>query len=121
MDRRLGACRHGPAGHRPAAGRCTGVMLARVREITGGRVAPPFLVGAPAPLRVDGVGTVTDRSAAAVLTRRRALTAFAAFAGGSGLLGACTPAAPQRGAATSPATAAEPATRGRPQAGPAPL
>src|SRR6185437_1417042 len=120
MDRRLGACRCGRAVIRL---RQAGARASCWRECgTSPKVAlhRRSLVGAPAPLKLMG-GTMTDRSAAADLTRRRALTAFAAFAGGSGLLGACTSAAPRRGAATSPATAAEPATRGRPQAGPAPL
>jgi YVTN family beta-propeller protein len=49
----------------------------------------------------------TYRSASAALTRRRALTALAALAGGSGL-NACTPAAPKRVtlARTTPATSA---------------
>src|SRR5690349_20932673 len=90
---RSSACGRPVHGHHAGASagdhqrsRCTAVLRRRAR-------AP----------RVEGVGTVTDRSAAAVLTRRRALTAFAAFVGGSGLLDACTPTAPRPGAATSPA------------------
>src|ERR1700741_3966042 len=77
---------------------------------------------------------MTDRSAAAVFTRRRALTAVAAFAGGAGGVSAgsrggwgCVGGGvggPRGGGAPLPpaeaATAAKPATRGRPQAGSAP-
>jgi len=69
------------------------------------------------------VGTATDRSAAAVLTRRRALAALAALAGGSGLVDACTPPVSRRAARSAPATrvtAAEQATPGPPTS-PAPL
>src|SRR5215468_6576666 len=77
------------------------------------------------PARVDGVGTETDsaaRSAASVLTRRRAITALAAFAGGSGLLGGCTSAAPRRESAPAAATTVlDSPTPDRSPAQPAPL
>lgn len=67
----------------------------------------------------------TDRPAAAALTRRRALTALAAAAGGSGLLSACTSATSSRTAAPAPAKstgaapAVEAATPTRPPTAPA--
>ena len=73
------------------------------------------------------MGIETDpgpRSAASVLTRRRAITALAAFAGGSGLLGGCTSAAPRREPRSAPAAATtmpETATPDQSAAAPAPL
>ncbi len=66
---------------------------------------------------------MTDRAEAAVLTRRRALAALAAVAGGSGLLSACTSTASRRAVVTSPAKAApavEAAAPTRPPPAPAP-